>query len=186
MDSSSPPRRTVHIYVDGSFHPDEGGGYGWVAFSKDRQHIIETESQPVYNSKLQTSTAAELIAALRAAKWAEKQGYNHINIHHDYNGVSRYAIRDAKGNNHLHQTYRDYFRYRVGKNMQTAPVKVYFHEVKSHSGVIRNEMADFLAKGGRRKRLRRGVLAFLKRQWGSLIWSQHLRHHQFPKSTSNS
>jgi hypothetical protein len=69
--------------------------------------------------------------------------------------------------------------------MPKAPVKVYFHKVKSHSGHIRNEMADFLAKGGRRKRMRRGWLAFLKRHWGALIWSKHLRHHQFPKSTAH-
>lgn len=150
---------TVHIFIDGSFHPTQGAGYGFVAVSCKHRIIFE-QAEPIYDEDYQTSTSAELIAALRATKWAEKQGYRFINIHHDYSGVGTTAANPTKHYHPLHSQYFEFFQDRL---MHNSPTQVYFHKVEAHTGNAYNTRADKLATAGRKRNLRRQWLTLTKR-----------------------
>lgn len=153
---------TIHIFTDGSFHPTQGAGYGFVAVNANHE-IVYTEAEPIYDTAYQSSTSAELIAALRATKWAERMGYRHINIHHDFVGVRTTALATPYHTNHLHVQYFEYFLTRMGQGGS----RVYFHKVAAHTGNTFNTLADKLAKHGRQRNLRRAWLSLTK-QYGAL------------------
>jgi ribonuclease H-related protein len=147
-------RNTIHLFIDGSFHDSQGAGYGFVAVNSNEK-IVYTEAEPIYDPAYLSSTSAELIASLRATKWALKQGYTHINIHHDYTGVHEVATQVPVSTNPLNTLYFTFF------SSQTA--KVYFHKVPAHSGNFFNTRAHQLAKQGRQRNLRRTWLNLYKR-----------------------
>ena len=152
-------RNTIHIFIDGSFHPTEGAGYGFVAVNA-KGKIVYTEAEPIYDSVYQSSTSAELIASLRATKWAKRQGYTHVNIHHDYTGVHEVAVQTPVATNLLNCQYFAFFT-------SQDKTKVYFHKVAAHSGHYYNTLAHQQAKKGRQRNLRRAWLKLSKR-YGNL------------------
>lgn len=176
MKDNNLSHQTVHIYIDGSYHPKEGAGYGFIALDAKRQVLLYQEAEPVYNKDLQTNTSAELVASLRAVKWAERNGYRFVNIHHDFVGVREVAYRPSNRPHELHTTYHEFFRTRLG-NLCHAPTRVFFHKVTSHTGNVFNEMADRLAWTGRKKGLRRTFLRLCKKQWSLLHFSPLLRRY---------
>lgn len=149
-------RSTIHIFVDGTFHPLEGAGYGFVAVNS-KGHRVYEQSEPIYDNDYQSSTCAEFIAALRAAKWAEKRGFKFVNIHYDYVGIAE----TAKSTNHRNGLHTQYFDFFQGLE-EKGKTKVFFHKVKAHSNDQFNCRAHRLAKLGRKRNLRRLWLQLTK------------------------
>lgn len=137
---------SVSIFVDGSYHPEcQIASYAFAAFEASNRVIIYQESGPLFNKpflKIQ-STAAELLATLKAVQWAQKKGYKNINIFYDFSGIKALTKHQFKGHRHpLFSLYKEYLtKFTQPNNNQ----RVYFHKVKSHSGILGNEMVDRMA-----------------------------------------
>jgi ribonuclease H-related protein len=154
--------KEIHIYIDGSYHPTGGTGYGFVVLNADEE-ITYTEAEPIYEAGYQNNTSAELIAAMRALKWAERHGYRIIHLHHDYVGVHSAAFETPYVTNLLHCLYHHFFSHRLCSKK----TKIHFHKVAAHSGNVFNELADKLAKYGRGRNLRK-AWGNLSRRYGQL------------------
>lgn len=128
----------VAIYTDGSFDPSEGaGGYAaiFVRFDKQIGHVSgKCTKDPRYRN-----ISAEIEAVEQALTVACLRGYNSVEIHHDYTGISEWVEGSWAAKNGLTKAYVSF--------METIRemLDVRFVKVKGHSGVFFNEQADFLA-----------------------------------------
>ena len=86
------------------------------------------------------NVAGELLGAVTAMRYALKKGYKKIIIHHDYEGIGKWALGQWKANLLSTQKYKEFYD-SVKEN-----IEIEFVKVAAHTGVIYNEMADKLAK----------------------------------------
>lgn len=136
-----PPAR-YNIFVDGSYANQR---YGWAFVVYDGAEQIhvgagvgtDNEAAVIHN------VAGELEATVQAIRWAEKEGIKPVTIHHDYIGISEWAVGKWKTNNRFTQAYASFVRPYLDW--------VSFHKVTGHSGVEGNELADKLAGEALRK-----------------------------------
>lgn len=130
----------VVAYVDGSFSlENKAFSYGLVVFTKKGKETFNglSRNEEMINYR---NVAGEVYASVEAIKYSIKNSYKKLRIYHDYMGIRCWALGEWKRNNHLTQSYFDYFRSVQGK------VKVDFIKVEAHTGNVFNEEADSLAK----------------------------------------
>lgn len=134
--SSAPPDSGYNIYVDGSYR---NGQYSWAFVVYDGPTVIHEGSGAGESSEAAVirNVAGELEATVNAVKWAEKEGIHPVTIHHDYIGISEWAVGRWKTNNPFTESYARYIKQYLSW--------VRFHKVAGHSGVEGNERADKLA-----------------------------------------
>jgi ribonuclease HI len=138
---------SVHVFVDGSHNPQRGLGFGFVAMDSAGTTILHQESVPILNGAYQNTTncGAEILAAIRAILWAEKSGYKHITIVHDYIGIRTLALHKRPGHRSpLFNLYKEIVQPRM--QYQKNHTKVFLRKVTSHTGNFGNEIADKLAR----------------------------------------
>jgi len=141
-------QETVNLYVDGTFRPGKTQGYAFVAFDSTKKAILHFERKTLHNEsyKISTNCSCELMAVIKAVQWAEKAGYQNINLYTDYSGVRTLSEHKIPG--HRHELF-DYFKIFIAKRMDYTKPKqprVFLHKVRSHSGIFGNEIADHLAR----------------------------------------
>lgn len=138
----------VHIYVDGTYHPSKGMGYGFVVFDSGQKAILHQESQRISNREYFCSTncGAEILGVIRAVLWAEQRGYKFVNIHHDYSGIRTLSRHRRPGHRHpLFNFYKTFIKARMGFT-NPGKMMVFLHQVRGHTGILGNEVADRLAR----------------------------------------
>lgn len=138
---------TVEIYVDGSYSPEPPiYGSGWVAvkgkdilsrrsFSGNNARYIESRQVP-----------GEVFACIEAINWAKKNGFETVIISYDYEGIEKWATGKWSAKKNVSKDYVTLYK------QASQGIKVIFKQVKAHSGVNFNEVADKLAKSALLKR----------------------------------
>lgn len=131
----------VQAYVDGSYNDDDAiGGYGLVLV-KDAMVLLKDLGSYRHPDLIQSGQiAGELLGAMRAVELALANGYTHMNIVYDYEGIRRFARGEWTANTFATQDYQRTMERYLKK------VDVSFIKVKSHSGNAYNDLADQLAK----------------------------------------
>lgn len=127
-------------YVDGSFNVATGEfSYGVVMFHKgDELHF----NKKFDDTELATmrNVAGEIKGAEAAMQYAFDHGMKELVIYHDYEGISRWPLREWKANKEGTIAYQAFYD-KISKN-----VNIKFVKVKGHSGDKYNDEADRLAK----------------------------------------
>ena len=127
-------------FVDGSFDSESKiYSYGIVYLY---QGELKTENGVGTNEEAASmrNVAGELRGAMLAMKYASDNGFDKINIYHDYEGIAAWAEGRWKTNLSCTAAYKSYCEKMKSK------IKVHFVKVPAHSGITYNEMADELAK----------------------------------------
>lgn len=138
-----PEEKTLFAYVDGSYNIETGVyGYGVVLIFPDGH----TEEQSGGDNKREVASmrnvAGELKGAMLAMQYALRNGFCHLKIFHDYEGIAKWATGDWKTNLEATKAYREY-AWKIQSKLTLT-----FEKVDAHTGVFYNERADILAKQG--------------------------------------
>ena len=127
-------------YVDGSFDKRSGDfACGAVLFWNGEevefsQRFTDRELAEMHN------VAGEIMGVLTVIRYCKEKGIPAVEIHHDYEGLGRWADGSWKANKPGTQRYAAECR-ETGKT-----VKLRFVKVRGHSGDKNNDRADALAR----------------------------------------
>lgn len=137
------PDGTVIAFVDGSFD-SETGKYGYGCVLTDGKSILKEISGSGEDPQAASShnIAGELMATMYASTWAAMQGFKHIKICHDYQGIASWYNRTWKAQSYVSVKYIEYMERFNGV------LEISFVKIEAHTGVELNERADRLAKKG--------------------------------------
>lgn len=127
-------------YVDGSF--DKGSGdfsCGAVLFL-DGEELTFSERFHDPDMAAMHNVAGEIMGALTVIRYCLERGVPALTIHHDYEGVGRWADGSWKANKPGTQRYAAECREAAQR------MRLRFVKVKGHSGDKYNDMADALAR----------------------------------------
>lgn len=127
-------------YVDGSF--DKGSGdfsCGAVLFL-DGEELTFSERFHDPDMAAMHNVAGEIMGALTVIRYCLERGVPALTIHHDYEGVGRWADGSWKANKPGTQRYAAECREAAQR------MRLKFVKVKGHSGDKYNDMADALAR----------------------------------------
>ena len=130
-------------FVDGSFNnTTKEYGYG-VVIIEDTHNINEVHLNGKNNNPENISmqnVAGEILASMKAMKYAYDHHFNKLIIFHDYEGISKWCTREWKANKKGTIQYRNFY------DCISDSLDVQFIKVKGHSNVYYNDMVDALAK----------------------------------------
>ncbi len=127
-------------YVDGSFNVATGEfSYGVVMFHNGEEIHFNKKFNDLELSSMR-NVAGEIKGSEAAMQYAYEHNIKKITIYHDYEGISRWPLREWKANKAGTISYRDFYD-EISKY-----VDIEFVKVKGHSGDKYNDIADQLAK----------------------------------------
>ena len=133
-------RNCVKIYVDGSYNRVTGEfSYGMVVLSGGREEKFNCK----FNDKelaAMHNVAGEIMGALTVIEYCLEKGIPALEIHHDYEGVAKWAQGQWKANR------PGTIAYAAACRKAREKLKLGFVKVKGHSGDTYNDLADRLAK----------------------------------------
>lgn len=131
----------IRIYVDGSFiESKQNYSYGFVIVKNDEIIYEEKGKGQDKEALAHRNIAGEVLAVEKAVEYCIKNDIKEVNIYHDYQGLSCWALGTWNRNTKLTQEYHNYMK----NNMEI--IKINFIKVKGHSGDKYNDIADKLAK----------------------------------------
>lgn len=138
----------MKFYTDGSYNKKlYPKVYGW-AFS-----VIEDKDEIDYRSGVDDQfiesyqIGGECQAVIEVLKYCQKNQIFEIDLYHDYIGVEKWANGGWATNKPVSRSFKVGYLVEL-QNLKDvaqalgAVVKINFHHVKGHSGVIGNELAD--------------------------------------------
>lgn len=129
------------VYVDGSYIPTIPDAFSFgVVFIY--QGIVETYGEKIIDKEeaQMRNVAGEIHGAVFAMKRCLEKGIAEIDLYYDYAGIEKWCVGEWKANKRGTRALQDYY------NSIKDNLKIHFHKVASHTGVVYNEMADQLAK----------------------------------------
>lgn len=128
-----------NVYVDGSYK--DGVISGAIVFvdideklNKEFYFSIKDEELSKYRN-----VSGELLAAMYAMHYAARNSINCITIHHDYEGIAKWATGEWKTNTYITKLYQRFL-------MENQILNCQFVKVDAHSGDKYNDRADKLAR----------------------------------------
>lgn len=136
--AAPPPEDLAVAYVDGSYYKGEFS-CGAVLFYQGTQ----TEFSQKFNDKALAemhNVAGEIMGALTVIGHCIEKGIPALEIHHDYEGVAKWAQGQWKANK------PGTIAYAAACQKAREKLDLRFVKVKGHSGDRYNDMADRLAK----------------------------------------
>ena len=127
-------------YVDGSYNVATGEfSYGVVMFHEGQKLHFSRKYDDKELAEMR-NVAGEIKGAEAAMEYAYRHGMSSITIYHDYEGISKWPLRQWKANKSGTKEYQSFYD-KISEN-----VKIKFVKVKGHSGDTYNDEADRLAK----------------------------------------
>lgn len=134
------PKCQITAYVDGSFYVPTGEyGSGVVILTGDQEVHLKAKGDDQELAQMR-NVAGEILAAEIAMKYALEQGYESIEIVHDYEGIAKWCLGDWKTNKNGTRRYKEVY------DQYSQKIRIVFTKVKGHSGNQYNDLADHLAK----------------------------------------
>lgn len=127
-------------YVDGSYHiKTKAFSYGMVIFYDGKEEYF---SEKIEDEELATmrNVAGEIKGSERAMRYCLENDIKSIDIHYDYEGISKWCKGEWKTNKEGTIAYKKFY------DSIKSELNVNFIKVKAHSGDKYNDMADELAK----------------------------------------
>lgn len=135
------PREDIAVaYVDGSYrHDTREFSCGAVLFYQGEElHFSKKYKDPALMEM--RNVAGEIMGARTVLEYCVQQGIPALEIHHDYEGVAKWATGEWKANKVGTQEYKAFCAALRDK------LSFGFVKVKGHSGDTYNDLADQLAK----------------------------------------
>ncbi len=131
-----------YAFVDGSFNQDTKiyGCGGFLIDQNGKKHIIQDSEMDPAMAKMR-NVAGEILGAMRAIALAQNLGMKKLTIFHDYEGVAAWPLGKWKCRKRETRKYAMF----VWMAIETG-LKIYFSQIKGHSGIDGNEEADRLAR----------------------------------------
>lgn len=131
----------VIAYVDGSYNEEIGKyAFGCVILTPRGEIIKEFGNGDNPESIMLRNVTGEMLGAMFAVKWCDKNGYSAIKICYDYMGIEKWVTGEWKAKQNLTQKYTEFMRENSKK------LCISFEKVVAHTGNKYNEEADRLAK----------------------------------------
>lgn len=143
-------------YIDGSNSKKNACyGYGGYLIAKSEYHIIQGKgNNPEFLPE--KNIAGELTGALQVVFTCQKLQVSEVNLFFDYAGIENYINGSWEAKTPLALYYKQAMELTADK------VKVNFYQVKGHTGIQGNEIADLLAKEAVGAQLRKKDLVTLQ------------------------
>lgn len=127
-------------YVDGSYHTGTGEfSCGAVLFYNGKRTDFSKKWSDPSLAEMH-NVAGEIMGAVTVIRHCAKEKIPAVEIHHDYEGVGKWATGQWKANKPGTKAYASFCE----KARQQ--IQITFYKVKGHSGDYWNEEADRLAK----------------------------------------
>ncbi|MDR2437736.1 MAG: reverse transcriptase-like protein [Endomicrobium sp.] len=121
-------------FVDGSYI-NGITGYGAVIYLGEE---IKAELSGTISNTQFRQFGGELKSVIETLKWCIENNVETIRINYDYDGIEKFASGKWKAGNEISKAYVDFIR--------QSNVKIEWRHIKSHTGNIKNDKADLLAK----------------------------------------
>jgi ribonuclease HI len=86
------------------------------------------------------NVAGELLGAMEAIKWAIENQYESVVIHHDYQGIAKWATGEWEAKKEGTKSYVTFI------NKHKKLISIQFNKVEGHTGNKYNEQADKIAR----------------------------------------
>ena len=145
---------SCRAYIDGSYLDNVGYAFGSVFFTSDKEY-----HNLGYDNNLEIlslrNIAGELLSAIYSIELAINLCKRKIEIYYDYEGIYKWAVGDWKAKTDITKAYAtlmsNYSNY----------IDIKFIKVKSHSGVVYNDLADKLAKKALKERIKVNSYSYL-------------------------
>ncbi|MCR4361990.1 ribonuclease H family protein [Bacillus subtilis] len=133
----------VSSFVDGSYNSSDNlCGFGFVLVYNGK--LINREKGVSLSHNELKHVNGEIEATMNSIIKAVNLGFKKIIIYHDFEGISRWAVKKSKAKKKETRFVADNYRNFIQKMKRY--IDIYFIKVKSHDGIYYNEMADMLAK----------------------------------------
>ena len=127
-------------YVDGSFSKDTGEfACGAVLFWQGERVLFSKKYNDPALAEMH-NVAGEILGAVAVIRYCLDKGIPALEIHHDYEGVGKWALGLWKANKPGTQAYAALCKQAMGR------LDLTFVKVKGHSGNQWNDLADQLAR----------------------------------------
>lgn len=145
---SSPKKgnKTLVAYTDGSFvqkGANHVAGYGVFCCCGDA--AAEYANTVLDNAMTFGSMGGEFAGAVVAIKVAVANGYEKVEIHHDFDGVATFSEKSCSSPNRGSKMYWLYDQYKAFLDCVSDKIEIEFVKVKAHALDVGNEHANFLA-----------------------------------------
>lgn len=131
----------IIAYVDGSFDVNIGKyAFGCVIITPNGEIVRESGNGDNPESIALRNVTGEMLGAMFAVKWCDKNGYSAIEICYDYFGIEKWATGEWRAKNNLTKKYAEFMKENSEK------LNISFKKIAAHTGNKYNEEADKLAK----------------------------------------
>ncbi len=138
-----PPAGTLLVYVDGSYEDSvKKYAFGCVFLLPDGSIRVECGNGNNEQSLQHRNVTGEMLGAMYAVRTAMMNGYCHVELRYDYEGIEKWVTGAWRSKTELTMKY--------AKAMQewSKGIQITFTKVAAHTNVYYNEIADKLAKKG--------------------------------------
>lgn len=129
-------------FIDGSFNP-ETKTYGWGGFLVDQnghKEIIQGCGKKPEVAKMR-NVAGEIYGAMNLLSLVFSKKMKKVHLYYDYDGIANWPTGVWRCRNSETSNYKAFVNTLIKMG-----IKIYWHHVKSHAGILENEEADRLAK----------------------------------------